>query len=135
MNALEGVLCHCDQTDGLPQDGHELGTPGCLSVIRPGRYGDGWCTKNHYGLTNCPKCHGSAQGTCPECGKQLRVVRIEMRDHAGGKVIYGAAAPGMAPHKSAGQECPGTGRVPTETAFTSGRALYEWQAAQARGAA
>lgn len=135
VDRLEGILCHCDQTEGLPQDGHELGTPGCASEIKPGRYGDDWCSLDHGGSPVHTKCHGSARGTCPECGKKFRVVRIEMRDHANGKVIYGAAAPGMAPHKAAGQECPGTGRVPTETTFTAGRALAEWQAAQARGAA
>lgn len=124
--ALETLLCHCEIDDS----GHSLGTPGCSSEIKQGRYNDGWCELDHGSEPLHTKCHGSARGTCPECGKKIKVVRIEMRDHANGRLLYGAATPGMAPHKLAGKECPGTGRVPTETTFTPGYALREYLAAQ-----
>lgn len=131
IDYFEGVLCHCDQA----QDGHALGTPGCSSEVKKGTYTYDQCSLNHGSEPVHTRCHGWARGTCPECGKKFRVVRIEMREHAGGKVIYGAASLGMAPHKAGGQECPGSGRVPTETTFTTGHALTQWQAAQGWGAA
>lgn len=138
VDRFEGVLCHCDQAEGLPADGHPLGTPGCSSEVKRGTYTYDQCSLDHGSEPVHTRCHGSARGTCPECGKKVQVVRVEMREHAGGKVIYGAAAPGMAPHKVGGRDCPGSGRVPTETTFVVGAALVEWMAAsvaQGRGAA
>lgn len=131
---LAGVLCHCDQTTELPQDGHPLGTSGCASVVKAGRYGDGWCTRDHGLVGVCNSCHGPARGTCPTCGKSVRVVQIQMRS-GDGKVLYGAPSLGMAPHRLTGQDCPGVGAVPTETTYTSGRALAEYLAARQDGAA
>jgi hypothetical protein len=127
---LETLLCHCDQTEFLPQDGHPLGTPGCSSQIKQVTRTNALCQRDHYGIASCPNCHSPARGTCPECGKNARVVRIEMRDQATGRVLYGAATPGMAPHRVGGQECPGTGRVPAETTFTPGHARREYLASQ-----
>jgi hypothetical protein len=125
VNEHDEILCHCDQTDGLPQEGHPLGTPGCSSEIKRALRTSAVCSRCHdYGPFPC-SCHGSARGTCPECGKKARVVKVTMRN-ADGKQIFGVAALGMAPHKMAGRECPGTGRVPTETTYTQGRALTEY---------
>lgn len=110
---LAGVLCHCDQAE----DGHPLGTPGCASEIKAGRYSQDWCQRDHYGIANCPTCHGPARGTCPECGKASRVVRVTV---GLGDLVWRSL--GMAPHRVGGQECPGTGAVPTETTHTPGRA-------------
>ena len=131
---LVGVLCHCDQTQGLPEDGHPLGTPGCSTEIKAGNRGpSARCRKDH-SWEQCSGCNGPARGTCPECGKYGRVVQIKAR--AGdGKALIGASAPGMAPHKVGGQECPGAGAVPTETTYTPGRALTEWLRAEKAGAA
>jgi len=150
---LAEVLCHCDQTEGLPQDGHPLGTPGCASVVKvSNRAPEPVCRRSHE-LANCP-CHGSAHGTCPACGKRARVVRIEVRadleawlarrpgedvcawakrrkEHKSSRGPLLGARPGMAPHRVKGKDCPGEGKVPTETTYHEGNALREYRRAGA----
>lgn len=127
---LNDVLCHCDQAEV----GHPLNTPGCVSEINPGRYSDGWCSLDHGSEPLHAKCHGSARGTCPECGKYGRVVQVKMRNDLG-RELYGPIKPGMAPHRVRGADCPGTGKVPAETTYTVGRAEREYFAAWERDGA
>lgn len=134
---FEGVLCHCPEAG---EDGHPLGTDGCVAEVKKGRYHDDWCELNHEFELPHPKCHGSASGTCPECGKVRRVVAVIVRPDAveGTTTRPGPSTarmelqrfPGMAPHKSGGVECSGTHRVPVETAYRPGKAFEEWLRAQ-----
>lgn len=127
---LNDVLCHCDQTE----DGHPLSTPGCVSEIKPGRYSRDWCSLDHGSEPVHAACHGSARGTCPACGKYGRVAQVKFQTSEG-RELFGVRRPGMAPHKTGGQECPGTGQVPAETTYTVGRAEYEYFAARERDGA
>jgi hypothetical protein len=131
MNPHEDILCHCDQTEFLPQDGHPLGTPGCASEIKAASRTSALCRLDHGSSPIHSSCHGSARGTCPECGKYVRVVKVAFKN-SDGKSLFGMNRPGMAPHKVTGRECSGTGQVPTETAFTPGRTEVEYFAALER---
>lgn len=137
-----GLLCHCDQTEHLPDDGHPLGTPGCASQVEKGCYHDGWCAERHEFAPVDHSCHGTVRGTCPTCGKRGRVVRIEFRAGPDGQLRRGLrtgpiieARAGMAPHRTGGAECPGTGQVPAETTYRPGRLITDWLAAQERDGA
>lgn len=134
---MSELLCHCR----MNPDGHEPGSVlDCEApTIRPGR----WLRPEirrigGYGSIDLAKV--DARGTCPACRKNVRVVRIQVhRDLEGerrtGRYLppvenpakpRGSALevrPGMAPHKVAGAQCAGTGRVPTETRYTPGREL------------
>ncbi len=150
---LDEVLCFCH---GIEQaSGHPLGTEGCTATVKAGSY-----TPTPHPSVTTESGSGmkalATYGTCPECRRRIRVVRIETRG-AWGKVLprlpgetkaayrrrklveFGEGgetvgpllqiAPAMAPHRHAGGECLGTGRVPTETRYTPGRRLADWQRA------
>lgn len=117
--ALNTVQCHCDGSE----DGHPLAAAKCVSglydrMVKPGKYGDDWCERDHFLPHGCPRCHGPARGICPHCEKRHRVVRIPLDRGF-------AAALGMAPHKVAGRPCPGSGQVPRETTYTPPKAMRE----------
>lgn len=152
---LAELLCHCDQTDGLPRDGHPLGAPGCASVVKAGnRAPDALCRRDHGAQIGACECQGPVYGTCPTCGKRARVVRIEVRadlevwlarrpgedisawarrrkEYKSSRGPVLGAWPGMAPHRHAGKDCPGGGQVPTETTYREGNALREYRRAGA----
>ena len=143
---VAGLLCHCDQTGHLPADGHPLGTPGCASEVKAGaRENLGWCSRDHY-YSVC-SCHGSVYGTCRECGRRVKVVKVETRGtwdvfprlpgetkagydrrrvdkfgHAGVRGPLLQVMPAIAPHR----DCPGAGQPPAETRYAPGRLLAEW---------
>ncbi len=154
---LAELRCHCDDT----ADGHPLDAEGCTSEVevkaRPlptwGSKGV-FCPEDHY--SGVHGCHGPAFGTCPVCGKRVKVLRIETRGDRSADLARRADEddyaflvrrnelrdqmkksprgpllqihPGMAPHRHAGQDCPGAGQVPAETHYTPGRLLAEWTA-------
>lgn len=138
---LADVLCHCDQTDGLPADGHPLGTPGCASEIKAGSYSRAKVPS--YGPGYRPDDRNpwtGARGTCPDCGtaKRIKVRRVRLagqvpgqvprsrKDHQGVSLGY---APALEAHRTPGRGgdwCPGAGKVPTELIYTSPRAVTDW---------
>lgn len=144
---LAELRCHCDDT----ADGHPLGETGCTNDVemkaRPlPAWGSGLVGGIGYGRPT-----GATYGTCRKCGQRVQVVRIETRDtweracprlpgeskaahhrrkvakfgHGGARGPLLQIHPGMAPHRHAGQDCPGTGLVPAETRYTPGRRLAE----------
>lgn len=134
---MSELLCHCDG-DHL---GHELGLGLECPRIRPGR----WLrpeirTIGEYGDINFARV--DARGTCPVCRRNVRVVRIQVHaEYArGGRWLppvenpakpRGSALeirPGMAPHTVARAQCPGVGKVPTETHYTPGKELASYLA-------
>lgn len=148
---LEEVRCHCDE-DG---DGHPLAAARCTATVKAGTYTPvphpSVTTEGGIGMRSL-----ATYGTCPECRRRIRVVRIETRG-TWGKVLprlpgetkaayrrrklaeFGTGgetvgpllqvAPGMAPHPHAGGECAGTGRVPIETRYAPGQRLADRQRA------
>lgn len=139
---MSELLCHCR----MNPDGHEPGSVlDCEApTIRPGR----WLRPEirrigEYEHIDLAKV--DARGTCPVCERNVRVIRIGVyRDFEGerrtGRMLppvenpakpRGTALevrPGMAPHKVAGAQCDGVGRVPTETRYTPGRELASFLA-------
>lgn len=150
IGAADQLLCHCGV--GISY-GHEPGVDGCDVVVRTGRYGHDWCTRDH--MYSCASCHGGATGTCPMCSrKRVKVARVEthglpgsalarrkgetdlefivrrnkvkaeLKKNPRGPLLRVSLA--LAAHRTPGRggtPCPGAGQVPAETRFTPGRDL------------
>lgn len=121
---LADVLCHCGGDDR----GHPLADERCTETVKAGTYAPAPhpSVVGELGGMRAQVTHG----TCPECKRRTRVVRIETRVHTPGMNTsrpgaLAQIAPGMAPHRHAGTDCPGAGRVPAETKYKPGRVLAE----------
>jgi hypothetical protein len=131
---MDGLLCHCWPEDATGHDPAECGTkiptrlPGWPEISRTsdGPYGINWA-------------RAKARGTCPVCGENAPVQRIQVfaqyefgrrlppvenPKRPRGSVLE--IRPGMAPHKVGGVQCDGVGKVPTETRYTPGRELASY---------
>lgn len=150
MSSVYTILCHC----GGDADGHVPGADECSEVpIKAGHYCRPWpeSAVSEYGRPATAHLV-AARGTCPVCGKRVKVVRIETHgtwgqacprlpgeskaaDERRRVAKFGKAGtrgpllqvqPGIGPHKHSGRDCPGAGQVPAETRYTPGRELASW---------
>jgi hypothetical protein len=117
---MDGLLCHCWPED---ETGHPLTECGTKIPTRlPGWPEIKRASNGPYGIN---LSQVKPRGTCPVCGKNAPVKRIEVRttdrpdvhDLMPGVLV--AIHPGMAPHKFKGAQCAGTGQVPAETRYRS----------------
>jgi hypothetical protein len=145
---MDGLLCHCR----MNPDGHEPGSvldceapkiakgshvsrSGTNGVeVRPGG-GAYVAAAGASGLDKIIDRYAveesfrrqklDARGTCPDCGKTVRVQRVEVRvtdrpdlhDLHPGVVV--AIRPALAAHKVKAGACSGVGKVPAETRYRS----------------
>ena len=163
---IDAILCHCDDdevghepgADGCAEQAIKASTHYCRSSTAPGKYGvtaanfdrtaPGWCSRDHYGVCSC---HGSIYGTCRECGRRVKVVKVETRGtwdafprlpgetkatydrrreakfgESGVRGPLLQVMPAIAPHRFTDQDCPGAGQPPAQTRYTPGRLLAVW---------
>lgn len=103
---VEDLRCHCD---GEPAGHLPRSRPDCAAPEIKSRPTRRFTVRLNGGVMSRPPAWRTADGTCPACGRRVRVRRVRLVTRDPYRIL--ARRPAVVPHG----DCPGSDQVPRET--------------------